>query len=87
MEVMERRELEFQREKLREKDTTTKEMQARLQLERELAEEKRKLFVRNIRPSSIFSPHGRYLHEFYRCGPVFPIGKNVAKLITFCNYR
>jgi len=39
MEVMERRELEFQKEKMREKDISAKEMQARLQLERELAEE------------------------------------------------
>jgi len=40
MELMERRELEFQQEKLREKDTTAKEMEARLLLETQLAEEK-----------------------------------------------
>ena len=38
---MERRELEFQQEKLREKDITAKKMEARLLLERQLAEEKR----------------------------------------------
>jgi len=43
MELMERRELEFQQEKLREKDITAKEMEARLQLEQQLAEEKRKM--------------------------------------------
>jgi len=42
MEMMERREIEFQQEKLREKDITAKEMEARLLLERQLAEEKRK---------------------------------------------
>ena len=42
MELMERRELEFQQEKLREKDITAKEMEAHLLLERQLAEEKRK---------------------------------------------
>ena len=42
MELMERRELEFQQEKLREKDITAKEIEARLLLERQLAEEKRK---------------------------------------------
>ena len=41
MELMERRELEFQQEKLREKDITAKEMEARLLLERQLADEKR----------------------------------------------
>jgi len=41
MELMERRELELQQEKLREKDITAKEMEARLLLERQLAEEKR----------------------------------------------
>ena len=40
MELMERQELEFQQEKLREKDITAKEMEARLQLERQLAGEK-----------------------------------------------
>jgi len=43
MELMERRELEFQHEKLWEKDITAKEMEARLLLERQLAEEKRKM--------------------------------------------
>jgi len=38
MELMERQELEFQQEKLREKDITAKEMEAHLQLERQLAE-------------------------------------------------
>jgi len=42
MELMERREIEFQQEKMREKDITAKEMEARLLLERHLAEEKRK---------------------------------------------
>jgi len=42
MELMERRELEFQQEKLREKDITAKEMEAHLLLERQLVEEKRK---------------------------------------------
>jgi len=42
MELMERREIEFQQENLREKDITAKEMEARLLLERQLAEEKRK---------------------------------------------
>jgi len=37
MELMERRELEFQQEKLREKDITAKEMEKRLLLERQLA--------------------------------------------------
>jgi len=37
---MERHELEFQQEKMREKDITAKEMEARLLLERQLAEEK-----------------------------------------------
>jgi len=40
MELMKRWELKFQQEKLREKDITAKEMEARLQLERQLAEEK-----------------------------------------------
>ena len=40
MEMMERRELEFQQEKMHEKDITAKEMEARLLLERLLAEEK-----------------------------------------------
>jgi len=39
MELMERRELEFQQEKLREKDITAKEMEVRLLLERQVAEE------------------------------------------------
>jgi len=42
MELMKRREIEFQQEKMREKDITAKEMKARLLLERQLAEEKRK---------------------------------------------
>jgi len=42
MEMMERREIGFQQEKLCEKDITAKEMDAHLLLERELAEEKRK---------------------------------------------
>jgi len=42
MELMERCEIEFQQEKLREKDITAKEMEARLLSERQLAEEKRK---------------------------------------------
>ena len=42
MELMERGELEFQQEKLQEKDITAKEMEAHLLLERQLAEEKRK---------------------------------------------
>jgi len=42
MELMEWREIEFQQENLREKDITAKEMEARLLLERQLAEEKRK---------------------------------------------
>jgi len=42
MEMMERREIEFQQEKLREKDITAKEMEVHLLLERQLAEEKRK---------------------------------------------
>jgi len=42
MELMERRELKFQQEKLREKDITAKEMEAHLLLERPLAKEKRK---------------------------------------------
>jgi len=40
---MERREIEFQQEKMREKDITAKEMEAHLLLERQLAEEKRKM--------------------------------------------
>jgi len=40
MELLERRELEFKQEKMREKDITAKEMEARLLLERQLAEEK-----------------------------------------------
>jgi len=40
--LMERRELEFLQEKLREKNITAKEMEVRLLLERQLAEEKRK---------------------------------------------
>jgi len=43
MELMERRELEFQQEKMREKDITAKEMEGRLLLERQLAEEKCKI--------------------------------------------
>jgi len=42
MEVMERREIEFQHEKMQEKETVAKDLQARLQLERQLAEEKQK---------------------------------------------
>ena len=42
MELMERGELEFQQEKLREKDIMAKEMEARWLLERQLAEEKHK---------------------------------------------
>jgi len=42
MELMKKREIEFQQEKMREKDITAKEMEARLLLERQLAEEKRK---------------------------------------------
>jgi len=42
MVLMEKRELEFQQEKMREKDIMAKEMEARLLLERQLAEEKRK---------------------------------------------
>jgi len=42
MELMERREIEFQQEKMREKDITAKEMEVRLLLEKQLAEEKRK---------------------------------------------
>jgi len=42
MELMERRELEFQQEKLYEKDITAKEMEAHLLLESQLMEEKRK---------------------------------------------
>ena len=37
MELMERRELEFQQEKMREKDITAKEMEARLLLERQFS--------------------------------------------------
>jgi len=40
--AMERREAEFMVEKTKEKEFVTKEMQARIQLERELAEEKQK---------------------------------------------
>jgi len=42
MELMERQKLEFQQEKLWEKDITAKEMEAHLLLERQLVEEKRK---------------------------------------------
>jgi len=42
IEAMERREAEFMVEKAKEKEHGTKEMQARMQLERELAEEKQK---------------------------------------------
>jgi len=42
MESMERWELEYQQEMLREEDITAKEMEARLQLEQQLAEEKHK---------------------------------------------
>ena len=42
MELMERNELEFQQEKRHKKDITAKEMEARLLLEKQLAEEKRK---------------------------------------------
>jgi len=42
MELMERREIEFQQEKFRENDITAKEMEARLLLERQLVDKKRK---------------------------------------------
>jgi len=45
VEAMERREAEFVIEKAKEKELVASEMQARMQLERELAEEKQKKFA------------------------------------------
>jgi len=74
MELMERREIEFQQEKLCEKDKTPKDMEAHLLLERQLVEEKRKM----LRLEYEAKFHRHELAESRRLAPIPEHGSSLG---------